>query len=562
MSSPEIRALVLVGGIAAALYLPFLGARDLWAPDEPRHAQVAQEMVAGGHWWQPHVNGRPYPDKPHLYFWLAALSSLPRGHVTEASARLPAALAGVVVALLLCDLGRLVHSVAAGRVAGVAVATAWLPAWLSRRVSLDALLCACVVLSAWCAWRAVAAARGGRTGAACTWSAALGAGVALGLMTKGPVALLPVAAAVVALVAHAAPSRPSARAAAACAATAVLACAGVLAAWLVPAHALGGYDPFAVLREHVVDRSLAGRDHAQGPWYYLIAVPADFMPWTLLLLPAAWAAWRGGVRASAARAMGLAWLVLPVLVLSLVVEKRNVYALPVMPAAALLVGVWVADQDGAGVVSRGLRGAITIAAALGLVLGAGALAAALAGPALGIEEDTWALPGVRPGLLGIGLAALGGAALLGSALGRWRDRAAPLALALAVSTAAVEVGVFALLPAMNPVKSARGMGEAIATHAASGPLAAFPHEGGSAWDAYVHYGGRSLDELPDQAALWTWLQAVPRPAHVLTREAEIDRLPLDAFSLPRPVATARVGHRSVVLVRYERLASSAPWITP
>jgi predicted AAA+ superfamily ATPase len=26
-------------------------------------------MVAAGHWWQPHVNGQPYPDKPHLYFW-------------------------------------------------------------------------------------------------------------------------------------------------------------------------------------------------------------------------------------------------------------------------------------------------------------------------------------------------------------------------------------------------------------------------------------------------------------------------------------------------------------
>ena len=50
--------------LAALLFLPFLGSRDMWAPDEPRYAQVAQEMVADGHWWHPHRNGREYRDKP------------------------------------------------------------------------------------------------------------------------------------------------------------------------------------------------------------------------------------------------------------------------------------------------------------------------------------------------------------------------------------------------------------------------------------------------------------------------------------------------------------------
>ena len=106
-------ALVLV--VAAGLLLPRLGARDAWAPDEPRHAEVARETLRDGHWWYPHVNSHPYPDKPPLYFWLAAAAGAPTGDVTEWSARIPAAISALLTALLVALLGCRLAAVDAAR---------------------------------------------------------------------------------------------------------------------------------------------------------------------------------------------------------------------------------------------------------------------------------------------------------------------------------------------------------------------------------------------------------------------------------------------------------------
>lgn len=55
------------------LFVFDLGNRDLWAPDEPRYAQVAREMLENKNFILPHLNGEVYPDKPPLLFWLIDL---------------------------------------------------------------------------------------------------------------------------------------------------------------------------------------------------------------------------------------------------------------------------------------------------------------------------------------------------------------------------------------------------------------------------------------------------------------------------------------------------------
>lgn len=37
---------------------------DLWNPNEPTYSQTAVEMAEGGNWLVPHLNGRPFVDKP------------------------------------------------------------------------------------------------------------------------------------------------------------------------------------------------------------------------------------------------------------------------------------------------------------------------------------------------------------------------------------------------------------------------------------------------------------------------------------------------------------------
>ena len=90
--------------LAALLFLPLLGARDLWAPVEPRYAEIVRIMFAKGEWVVPTVNGDLYTDKPILYFWLALIASKIAGGVNEWTVRLPAGSGGY----RLC-LGNLFH---------------------------------------------------------------------------------------------------------------------------------------------------------------------------------------------------------------------------------------------------------------------------------------------------------------------------------------------------------------------------------------------------------------------------------------------------------------------
>src|SRR4051812_37022741 len=44
----------------------------LLEPDEGRYAQIPKEMVEGGSWIVPTLQGEPYLDKPPLMYWLVA----------------------------------------------------------------------------------------------------------------------------------------------------------------------------------------------------------------------------------------------------------------------------------------------------------------------------------------------------------------------------------------------------------------------------------------------------------------------------------------------------------
>ena len=83
--------------LCGVLFLPGLGARDFWAPVEPRYAEIARIMFAKGEWIVPRVNVELYTDKPILYFWLVLVASNIAGSVNEWTVRLPAALGGVVL---------------------------------------------------------------------------------------------------------------------------------------------------------------------------------------------------------------------------------------------------------------------------------------------------------------------------------------------------------------------------------------------------------------------------------------------------------------------------------
>lgn len=91
------QALIVVVVLAALLGMPWLE-RPFHTRGEPREALVAQAMLTTGNWISPPSYDGAVPSKPPFSHWLIALASLPQGEVTEASSRLPSALAVVIFA--------------------------------------------------------------------------------------------------------------------------------------------------------------------------------------------------------------------------------------------------------------------------------------------------------------------------------------------------------------------------------------------------------------------------------------------------------------------------------
>lgn len=81
-------------------YFSHLGALGLVGPDEPRYSWIARDMAETGDWVTPKLYGKPWFEKPVLYYWSAALSFRLFG-VSEFSARLPSAVSALLATLSL-----------------------------------------------------------------------------------------------------------------------------------------------------------------------------------------------------------------------------------------------------------------------------------------------------------------------------------------------------------------------------------------------------------------------------------------------------------------------------
>jgi 4-amino-4-deoxy-L-arabinose transferase-like glycosyltransferase len=81
-------------------YFSHLGAIGFVGPDEPRYAWIARDMAETGDWVTPRLYGKPWFEKPPLFYWGAAVSFKLFG-VSEAAARLPSALSALLATLAL-----------------------------------------------------------------------------------------------------------------------------------------------------------------------------------------------------------------------------------------------------------------------------------------------------------------------------------------------------------------------------------------------------------------------------------------------------------------------------
>src|SRR5258708_13149197 len=90
-SNPRTRTdVLLLVAFCGFLFFYGLGAFGLVGADEPRYAQVAREMLDRSDWITPTLQGKPWLEKPVLYYWQAMLAFRVAG-VTHQASPLPAA---------------------------------------------------------------------------------------------------------------------------------------------------------------------------------------------------------------------------------------------------------------------------------------------------------------------------------------------------------------------------------------------------------------------------------------------------------------------------------------
>jgi 4-amino-4-deoxy-L-arabinose transferase and related glycosyltransferases of PMT family len=146
LSSPRGNVVVLVV-LALLIFFLNLNGWDLWNPDEPRYAQVAQETRATGEWTLPHLNSEIYAEKPPLFFWLIAFFSFFTGGVDEISARLPSACAALGCIMLTFFIGKRLFDQKAGFFAALVLLTSTQFFWMGRRGNIDMTLSFWVILA-------------------------------------------------------------------------------------------------------------------------------------------------------------------------------------------------------------------------------------------------------------------------------------------------------------------------------------------------------------------------------------------------------------------------------
>lgn len=336
MTNTRWQMLVLLG-VAAVLYFTGLGGYDLWPPDEPRFAEVAREMVQTGDYLAPQINDEPYREKPPMLFWAIAAASQPSGAVTAVTARVPSALAAVLIILLTYLLARSLFDARTAFWAGIILATTSFFWWEGRSVRTDMLLTLWMTLSLFAFWQWDRRRQWG-------WLMAFWAAVVLAVYTKGPPGLVFPLLLVFAYYWKRPTERKATHWVMGGAAVLVL-----VALWLVPARMaasagvpeLAGQDIASNLYRQTIGR-LFGVSKAQWPWYYILNMPVTLLPWSLFLPWTAVWAWRRRQDGPAMRLL-LCWTVPAFVFFSLCVGKRSVYLLPLYPALAILFSASVLD---------------------------------------------------------------------------------------------------------------------------------------------------------------------------------------------------------------------------
>ncbi len=358
--SPKLLAALLLLAAVFALRLLALNDFPLIDPSEGRYAEISREMAATGDWVVPQFEeGQPFWGKPPMYFWTAALSIKLFG-ATAAAVRLPSLIFSMGTIVLLLLLGRSYSGPGGGWAAAALLSSSALFFVLAGITLVDTSLAFFTTAAlASVFFLDTASGKLARTALTICYIAA----VAGSLLAKGLLALLVILPPVLLWALW----KRSRKESFLC----MVWLGGTLAAALLlaaPWHLLveersPGFLRYYLLGEHFARFfrpgwvSLYGRAHSEPYGIIWLFLLAGLLPWSLLLLPPLYRAFRKfaslsfsfrlrNTAVSLYRTAGelprqscflLVWALATPLLFSVTKGVMLAYVLPVLPAWALLI---------------------------------------------------------------------------------------------------------------------------------------------------------------------------------------------------------------------------------
>jgi 4-amino-4-deoxy-L-arabinose transferase-like glycosyltransferase len=336
---------LLLAGFSAFLFFYGIGQFGLIGADEPRYAQVGREMLDRHDWITPVLGGRPWLEKPPLYYWQAMFVYSVFG-VSDATARIPSAVDATLLVVAVYLFFRRFRGGVEVDAALISASCAGVIGY-ARAASMDMALAATFTIGmlAWWAWR-----ESGKR----IHLAAFYVFMALGMLAKGPVA--PFLAALV-IVLFAAAARNWRLVVKTLWLPGVLLFCAVALPWYV---AVQLRNP-RFFREFILEHNLARLStnlyhHPEPFWYYLPVIALAIAPWTVfVILPfvravGTWWTERQSVSAEPELELQLnlfacCWLIVPLVFFSISQSKLPGYILPAIPAGAVLLADFLRQQS-------------------------------------------------------------------------------------------------------------------------------------------------------------------------------------------------------------------------
>jgi 4-amino-4-deoxy-L-arabinose transferase-like glycosyltransferase len=529
--------------VSILLTLPNLGGPSLWDVDEGVNAQAAREMRDADTWIVPTFNYQLRTAKPVMLYWLQRASYETFG-VNEFAARLPSVVAGWLAILLTYELARRMFSRSAGLLAGIVLASVVQFALLAHAATPDATLLLFTCLAFLAFWA-------GHENGSRRWWLPTAAACGLAVLTKGPIG---VALPGLVILLYFTWNRELGRLLDRRAFGAALVFLAVAGPWygLVANETRGEWVKAFIGRENL-QRFSSPMDQHSGPfYYYLVALPVMFAPWSAFILAVLWYGARGtghlslapspaggegenspplavgegawGERSARAHRFLIAWFLVYLMIFSSAATKLPNYIFPLYPALAILTARFLISwRDRELAVPRWVMTCGAAALALvGAVAAGGMILADRTFPGLGV----WAAVGVLP--------IAGAAAMIWSL--RRGDRAAAVFSPAAASVVFVAVLVTFPGAIVDRQKAPRELVRAsgVDDPARDQRLAAYR------WfqPSVVYYSGREVAVLDSPAAVEAFL-ATPTPGYLFIAEPVWREHFADRIPVPHRIAARR-----------------------